>query len=70
MIPPGEVPAAISALGVGRITCGALANHWKRWDAKPEAEALVGPPIGVTLVRLQFGKPSETMGRQSKGPTV
>ncbi len=40
--PPGTRPAAARAGGGGSCAhrhTGALANHWKRWDAKPEAVA-------------------------------
>ena len=41
---------------------GNLANHWKQWDAKPEASEL-----SSTFVRLQSGKPRETVRRKTRG---
>ena len=59
MIPPQIRPAAASASGGGscaRRHTGALANHWKRWDAKPEAVAQRDPqrPFDAMLVRLRL----------------
>ena len=47
--PPGECPAAVRAGGGGSGTQGAQANHWKQWDAKPEAAARLSRAM---LVRL------------------
>ena len=47
-IPPWHCPTVIRAIGGGSRNNGALANHWKRWDAKPEAKV----QICAMLVRL------------------
>ncbi|MCI8828889.1 MAG: hypothetical protein HFE98_08570 [Ruminiclostridium sp.] len=42
--PPWGHPAARSAEGGGETVQRRRANHWKRWDAKPEAETPGIPP--------------------------
>ena len=41
---------------------GAAANHWKRWGAKPEAEAPEGEPMRALLARCSFGCNWQTGG--------
>ena len=45
--PPWGHPAARSAEGGGEKVQRRRANHWKRWDAKPEAK--------VPLAQCSFG---------------
>ena len=54
---------AVRAGGSGRkYPGGASANHWKRWDAKPEATSGNNRSMPV---RLRSGKPLETAGRKT-----
>lgn len=65
---PGNTPLSDASRMAGRERRTQLANHWKRWGAKPEAEVSkeFRKSFGVMLVRLQFGKPPETVGQQSQ----
>ena len=54
---PGKILLRRGAADGGNRAKGALANHWKQWDAKPEAGAPKGELrklFDVTLVRLQL----------------
>ena len=64
--PPWKRPAVIRAAGGGSPTYGALANHWKRWDAKPEAYAPEGP-FDAMLVRLQLANRRKRRDSKARG---
>ena len=63
MIPPWHRPAAVCAGGGGSRSTMARANHWKRWDAKPEAKGRSSPYARSVAI----GKPAETLGRKARG---
>ena len=63
MIPPWHRPAAVCAGDGGSRSTIARANHWKRWDAKPEAKGRSSPYARSVAI----GKPAETLGRKARG---
>ena len=59
--PPVTSPTVISVTGGGSQKSDALANHWKRWGAKPEAGASEGN-CADPLTRCSFGCIWQTRG--------
>lgn len=65
--PPWIRPAALCAAGGGSRTQRRMANHWKRWDAKPEAEAQRELSLCAMLVRLQLANQRKRWDSKARG---